>query len=138
MPKRLVLAIDGTWVSSDNGYSPSIWGPSGVGTLASPSNVTRLCRALKSRATGDVEQIVYYQGGLGSQANFYSFVIGGYLGDGIDAAIREAYGFLANNYEDGELIELKDRPNCTHIRLGRSLFPEDTIDYTNDRHFGRS
>lgn len=106
MPKRLVLAIDGTWVSSDNGYSPSIWGPSGEGTLASPSNVTRLCRALKSRASGDIEQIVYYQGGLGSQANIYSFVVGGYLGDGIDAAIREAYGFLANNYEDGDEIFL--------------------------------
>lgn len=106
MPKRLVLAIDGTWVSSDNGYSPSIWGPSGAGTLASPSNVTRLCRALKSRASGDIEQIVYYQGGLGSQANIYSFVVGGYLGEGIDAAIREAYGFLANNYEDGDEIFL--------------------------------
>lgn len=106
MPKRLVLAIDGTWVSSDNGYSPSIWGPAGEGTLASPSNVTRLCRALKSRASGDVEQIVYYQGGLGSQANVYSFVVGGYLGEGIDAAIREAYGFLANNYEEGDEIFL--------------------------------
>lgn len=106
MPKRLVLGIDGTWVSSDNGYSPSIWGPSGAGTLASPSNVTRLCRALKSRASGDIEQIVYYQGGLGSQANIYSFIVGGYLGDGIDAAIREAYGFLANNYEDGDEIFL--------------------------------
>lgn len=106
MPKRLILAIDGTWVSSDNGYSPSIWGPAGAGTLANPSNVTRLCRALKSRSSGDIEQIVYYQGGLGSQANIYSFVVGGYLGDGIDAAIREAYGFLANNYEDGDEIFL--------------------------------
>ncbi|EGP84011.1 uncharacterized protein MYCGRDRAFT_48331 [Zymoseptoria tritici IPO323] len=108
MPKRLVLAIDGTWVNADNGYSPTITGPPANHTLATPSNVARLCRALKTRDGTDpsIEQIVYYQGGLGSSANWYSYVFGGYLGDGIDAAIREAYGFLANNYEDGDEIFL--------------------------------
>ncbi|KJX98263.1 hypothetical protein TI39_contig423g00003 [Zymoseptoria brevis] len=108
MPKRLVLAIDGTWVNADNGYSPTITGPPANHTVATPSNVARLCRALKTRDGTDpsIEQIVYYQGGLVSSANWHSYVFGGYLGDGIDAAICEAYGFLANNYEDGDEIFL--------------------------------
>ncbi|KAF7196791.1 hypothetical protein HII31_01709 [Pseudocercospora fuligena] len=104
--KRLILAVDGTWVNSDNGYSPSISGPQDSGTLAAPSNVTRICRALKSRSSDGTPQICYYQGGLGSEGNTYNFIIGGYLGQGIDEAIRQAYGFLANNYEDGDEIFL--------------------------------
>ncbi|USW53528.1 hypothetical protein Slin15195_G068470 [Septoria linicola] len=106
MPKRLVLAIDGTWVNSDNGYAASISGPGGKGRLASPSNVTRICRALLPRSESGIQQLVYYQGGLGSDANFYSFVVGGYLGSGIDEAIRESYSFLAMNYEPGDEIFL--------------------------------
>ncbi|KAM3423999.1 hypothetical protein BST61_g1391 [Cercospora zeina] len=106
MGKRLVLAIDGTWVNSDNGYSSSMSGPGATGKLASPSNVTRICRALLPRSPNGVQQLVYYQGGLGSDANAYSFVVGGYLGSGIDEAIREAYSFLAMNYEEDDEIFL--------------------------------
>ncbi|GIZ36681.1 hypothetical protein CKM354_000014900 [Cercospora kikuchii] len=106
MGKRLVLAIDGTWVNSDNGYNASMSGPGAKGRLASPSNVTRICRAVLPRSPSGVQQLVYYQGGLGSDANAYSFVVGGYLGSGIDEAIREAYSFLAMNYEEGDEIFL--------------------------------
>ncbi|KXS95077.1 hypothetical protein AC578_9578 [Pseudocercospora eumusae] len=86
--------------------SPSISGPRDSSTLAAPSNVTRICRALKSRSSDGTPKICYYHGGLGSEGNTYNFIIGGYLGQGIDEAIRQAYGFLANNYEDGDEIFL--------------------------------
>ena len=91
---------------SDNGYAASISGPSATGKLANPSNVTRICRALLPRSKEGIQQLVYYQGGLGSDSNVYSFVVGGYLGSGIDEAIRTAYAFLALNYEDGDDVFL--------------------------------
>lgn len=67
------------------------------GHLATPSNVTRICRALRPRSEdGEIPQVVYYQAGLGSRNDWYSFFIGGYLGDGIAENIREAYAFLCN------------------------------------------
>ncbi|EME47033.1 hypothetical protein DOTSEDRAFT_165775 [Dothistroma septosporum NZE10] len=103
MVKRIIVAVDGTWVNSDNGYVES--DPSKP-CLATPSNVTRLCRALEARSSDGIEQIVYYQGGLGTAGNWYSYNIGGYLGSGIDEAMRQAYGFICNNYEDGDEITL--------------------------------
>ena len=41
-------------------------------------------------------QIVYYQAGLGSRNDWYSFYMGGYLGDGISENIREGYAFICN------------------------------------------
>jgi uncharacterized protein (DUF2235 family) len=58
--------------------------------------VTRICRALEPRSKDGIEQIVYYQAGVGSANNWYSFFLGGYLGEGISENIREAYGFLCN------------------------------------------
>lgn len=78
------------------------------GRLAIPTNVTRICRAIKSTddRKGNKEQITYYQSGLGSENNWYSFFIGGYLGDGISENIREAYAFIAKNYNEGDEIIL--------------------------------
>jgi uncharacterized protein (DUF2235 family) len=61
-----------------------------------PSNVTRICRALLPKSDNGIEQVVYYQAGLGSAGNWYSFFIGGFLGEGISENIREAYGFLCS------------------------------------------
>jgi uncharacterized protein (DUF2235 family) len=88
--KRLIVASDGTWVNSDNGLVYT------TGKLAIPSNVTRICRALLPRAEHGTPQIIFYQGGLGSSNNWYSYFAGGYLGDGISDNIREAYAFLCN------------------------------------------
>ena len=65
-------------------------------TLAVSSNVTRICRALLPKSDDGMQQIVYYQGGLGSQDSFWSYLFGGYLGAGISENVREAYAFLCN------------------------------------------
>ena len=97
--KRLIVACDGTWQNSDSGFKRDSWLPWKTGGyLAVPTNVTRICRALLPTGGDGVEQVCYYQAGLGSANNWYSFFIGGYLGEGISENVREAYGFLCSVY----------------------------------------
>jgi uncharacterized protein (DUF2235 family) len=106
-PKNIIVACDGTWLDSDNGFRRDSWLPWKTGgRLAIPSNVTRFCRAILPQHDDGTPQITYYQAGLGSQNNAYSFFIGGYLGDGISENIREAYAFICNNYQPGDKIFL--------------------------------
>lgn len=51
------------------------------------------------------QQIVFYQAGLGSDGGLNAF-LGGGIGDGIDASIKDLYSFLALNYDDGDEIYL--------------------------------
>ena len=105
--KRLIVACDGTWANSDNGFKRDSYLPWKTGgKLAIPTNVTRLCRALLPRGADGVSQVVFYQTGLGSEDNWYSQYVGGYLGVGASEHIREAYAFVCNNYEDGDEIFL--------------------------------
>ncbi|KAI6830493.1 hypothetical protein KC340_g8027 [Hortaea werneckii] len=105
--KRLIVACDGTWTDSDNGFKRDSWLPRKTsGRLTTPSNVTRICRALQPRDEYGTSQVVYYQAGVGSEDNWYSFFIGGFLGEGISENIREAYSFLCTNYEKGDEIYL--------------------------------
>lgn len=60
MPKRLIICCDGTWQSSDSGED-------GI-----PSNIARFSRILaaqgKTASGADIEQVVYYQTGVGTGA----------------------------------------------------------------------
>ncbi|KAJ9654459.1 hypothetical protein H2201_008997 [Coniosporium apollinis] len=80
-----------------------------------PTNVVRFSRALSPHAIVDVkndkgeiigqeevEQIVYYQPGVGTGAG--DTWRGGIYGLGVSANIRAAYGFLAHNYDPGDKI----------------------------------
>ncbi|EWC44392.1 hypothetical protein DRE_01218 [Drechslerella stenobrocha 248] len=92
--KRLICCCDGTWKSSDQG-PPSI-----------PSNVTRFARSLDcvDRYTTpgiEIQQIVFYQSGLGSgELTKLQWLAAGSVGFGLDNSVREAYAFLAANYQD--------------------------------------
>ncbi|KAF3916479.1 hypothetical protein ABW20_dc0100493 [Dactylellina cionopaga] len=92
--KRLICCCDGTWKSSDQG-PPSI-----------PSNVTRFARSLdcvdRHTTPGiEIQQIVFYQSGLGSgELTRLQWLAAGSVGFGLDSAVREAYAFLAANYQD--------------------------------------
>lgn len=92
-------------MNSDNGYvRPGLFGN---GHLQTPSNVTRICRAIRSKADGgNVSQIVYYQAGVGTGASLWDRVAGGGAGFGLSENCREAYAFLANNYTHGDDIVL--------------------------------
>ncbi|CBF73562.1 hypothetical protein AN7939.2 [Aspergillus nidulans FGSC A4] len=95
--KRLIICCDGTWQdSTDDASEP-------------PSNVTRLSRALSRTAIvkengvlREIPQIVYYQKGVGTGLGDKYF--GGVTGVGLSANVRAAYGFLSDNYADGDKI----------------------------------
>lgn len=76
------------------------------GSLAIPSNITRISRAIKAVSQDGIPQIVNYHQGLGTEGGPLSRFIGGTTGKGLADDVREAYSFLANNYHPGDEILL--------------------------------
>lgn len=94
--KRLIIACDGTWLNSNDGFDRDSWFPwKTEEKLAVSSNVTRICRALLPESNNGVQQIVYYQAGLASSGGLWGY-LGGFVGAGVGENIREAYVFLCN------------------------------------------
>ena len=91
----------------DNGFVRQSYLPWDTsGTLQIPSNVTRICRALLPHSRDGTQQIIYYQAGVGTESTLWNHLVGGATGAGISEHIREAYGFLATNYDVGDEIYL--------------------------------
>ena len=71
------------------------------------SNVARIGRAtLLEDEQNNLEQVVYYQSGLAARAetSYTQLFYDGGLGSGLVSNVREAYGFLCNNYDFGDEI----------------------------------
>ncbi|KAK0254633.1 hypothetical protein B0A54_13626 [Friedmanniomyces endolithicus] len=114
LPKKLIVCCDGTWTDSINGWVNGSWGQ--PGHLQSPSNVTRIARAIRQEDDDHHPQIVYYQAGIGTGIGLYNHLAGGGTGLGLCENVREAYTFLANNYsEHDDLV-----PNDSIFLLGFS------------------
>jgi len=92
--KRLIVLCDGSWQSILD-----------VNTPSHPSNVARFARAIsptaivkdKDNNESEVEQIVYYQPGVGT--GVADKLSGGVYGAGLSANVRAAYAFLAHNWD---------------------------------------
>ncbi|MCP4152706.1 MAG: DUF2235 domain-containing protein [bacterium] len=93
MHKRLIVCCDGTWNKPEKSGKEQ------------PTNVLKLVRAILPSDSEGINQIVYYDQGVGT-GNILDRVVGGATGMGISTNILEAYGFLANNYRDGDEIYL--------------------------------
>jgi uncharacterized protein (DUF2235 family) len=98
-------------MDSDDGYVKDSF--FGNPRLQIPSNVTRIGRAIKPTTTertnkkGEhIDQIVYYQAGVGTGTSYWDKYVGGAAGLGLSENCREAYAFLANNYGPGDEIVL--------------------------------
>ncbi|KAL9027066.1 MAG: hypothetical protein Q9196_004355 [Gyalolechia fulgens] len=105
--KRLIVACDGTWMNSDNGFERGTYLPwDRHGHLQVPSNVTRICRALRPVSDDGHAQIIYYQAGVGTEENWFDQIYGGGTGAGLSENVREAYAFLAANHLPGDEIFL--------------------------------
>lgn len=108
----IIVFCDGTGqdglISYPDRVTNSIWDASHVAT-----NVLRLSRAVQPYSSTQTQQLVFYQSGVGSETNFN----GDYLGTkgaislaiqstgiGVAAKIRDAYAFIAQNYQDGDDI----------------------------------
>jgi uncharacterized protein (DUF2235 family) len=66
--------------------------------LQPPTNVTRICRCLSQEDNAGNQQIAYYQSGIGT-TDILDKVVGGVTGLGLSEHIREAYHFIAQNYD---------------------------------------
>ncbi|MEE9143166.1 MAG: DUF2235 domain-containing protein [Candidatus Binatia bacterium] len=90
MPKRLIVCSDGTWNRPD---SHDI------------TNVVKIARVLRAKDSTGIEQVVFYDRGVGT-GNLGDEVKGGAFGEGLDENIQDAYRFLVHNHASGDQIFL--------------------------------
>ncbi|KAI1789975.1 hypothetical protein LXA43DRAFT_538200 [Ganoderma leucocontextum] len=106
-PKSNAPAQDSPQVVLEPGDIPPVRG--GGGSTQYATNVLRLARSVKSVDANGNKQIVFYQSGVGSEANFAGDPVTGTtllqaLGTAVASKIRDAYVFVAQNYEVGDEI----------------------------------
>ncbi|MDX2158341.1 MAG: DUF2235 domain-containing protein [Hyphomicrobiaceae bacterium] len=91
--KNIAILFDGTWNTSDSQH---------------PSNVVKTAQLIAPRSPADIEQVIYYDAGVGSVdvavASSINNWLGGAFGSGLMANIEEAYRFLTFNYAPGDNI----------------------------------
>lgn len=105
------------------------------------TNVLRLSRAVYPYTVDKRKQIVFYQSGVGSEANFAGDQVTGTtamqaLGTAVASKIRDAYAFIAQNFEDGDEICLFgfSRGAYTARKLGGLI---DAIGLLTRKNLGR-
>lgn len=89
--KRLVVCCDGTWNKPDS---------------EDVTNVEKIARTIQTDlpATGGVQQLVYYIGGVGTSSYEADRLLGGAFGFGLFHNVIACYRFLSQNYEPGDEI----------------------------------
>src|SRR5680860_226505 len=90
MSKRLIVCCDGTWNTPDQQQNGK----------PSPTNVTKVKRAIAPRDRHGMEQRVSYHKGVGTTR--WERIRGGAFGFGLSRDVRNAYRFLVDNYEPGD------------------------------------
>jgi uncharacterized protein (DUF2235 family) len=83
--KRLSIFLDGTW--NDPG---------------SETNVSKLSKLVAAHSLDGVEQKTYYDPGVGTKP--FEKVLGGAIGMGLSLNVRQAYGWLLENYVDDDEV----------------------------------
>lgn len=89
MAKRLIVCLDGTWNSPDQGPA---------------TNVVKLMRAIAPVDDQGVAQVTFYDAGIGADGGMIDRVIDGVTGRGLEQNVRDGYRFLANNWMPGDEI----------------------------------
>nr|POE64849.1 uncharacterized protein CFP56_69541 [Quercus suber] len=113
-PKKLIVCCDGTWKNSASSLVTgssllpgwSFFFPAKNPVEQTPTNVTRISRAIKPVDRQQRSQIVYYQAGIGTEGGILSRAIAGAIGQGLAQNVREAYSFIALNYVEGDEVYL--------------------------------
>jgi uncharacterized protein (DUF2235 family) len=95
--KRIITCSDGTWNRP---------GVADKGKLVR-TNVQKIFEAIsKYDAQKQVYQLKYYNEGIGAEGNWWTRVMNGATGKGIDENILSSYKFIMWNYEPGDEIYL--------------------------------
>lgn len=87
--KKIIICCDGTWNSPEED---------------TPTNVLKLKNALLEQDSQQVQQLVFYDVGVGADSGLINKYIGGATGMGISKNVRDCYEFLAQNYQAGDEI----------------------------------
>ncbi|MBJ7348605.1 MAG: DUF2235 domain-containing protein, partial [Thermoleophilaceae bacterium] len=90
--KQIVICCDGTWMVPEQDSPSSIGRIARLASLANPDPVT------------GQQRIVNYRRGVGGRGHFFDKMLGGGFGLGLEADIKDAYAFLASNYDVGDEI----------------------------------
>ena len=85
--KRIVICADGTWNDPEDEH---------------PTNVVRIARAIRPEDPYGVQQVVFYDWGVGS---YHARIRGAVAGLGLKKNIQDCYRFIVQNYDkDDELF----------------------------------
>ncbi len=90
--KRIALCFDGTWNRPEENIGEDF-----------PTNVLQFARAIRPSDGQGVEQVVFYDWGIGS---YHDQIIAGATGQGLEKNVMDGYRFLVHNYEPGDEIFL--------------------------------
>ena len=86
--KRIIICADGTWNKPEEDLSKDF-----------PTNVLKFARALAPIDNKGIEQVVFYDWGLGS---YHDSATAGAFGSGINKNIADGYRFIVQNYNPGD------------------------------------
>lgn len=92
--KRIVICFDGTWNKPADEALPT--------DRRVETNVCRFYEAIKPQSADGVQQVKWYDEGVGTQ--WYDKFIGGAIGAGLELNIIQGYEFLAKNFLDGDEV----------------------------------
>jgi uncharacterized protein (DUF2235 family) len=92
MPKSIIVCADGTWNHPDETERG----------LPAPTNVFKLFKSFPLTAT----QLPHYDDGVGVGGTPIEHLLGGAVGDGLFAKIKENFAFVAHAYDDGDQLFL--------------------------------
>ena len=93
--KRLVVCCDGTWNTPDQTDRG----------VVRPTNVVKLAGWVLPQDRNGIVQRIHYDQGVGT-GDFIDRVFGGAFGVGLSHNVRQAYEFVAQNYEPGDDVFL--------------------------------
>lgn len=94
--KRIITCSDGTWNKPNQTYT---------GKPVS-TNVQHIFEAICNSDEQQIQQIKYYDEGIGAEGSWLNRWIDGATGKGIDDNILNAYRFILWNYEPGDQLYL--------------------------------
>jgi uncharacterized protein (DUF2235 family) len=94
--KRIVICCDGTWNLPDKDSAG----------IPVPTNVVKLSEAVCHRDKNGIEQVLYYDPGIGTSGGLLKRVYDGFSGAGLSRNILEAYRYLIAKYEAGDELFL--------------------------------
>jgi len=94
--KRIITCNDGTW-NKPNTVDD------GAGVM---TNVEKIYKCITPSDRNGIQQLKFYDEGVGTGPGFWNKLVGGVTGAGIDKNIKDTYKFLMWNYEPGDEIYL--------------------------------